>query len=131
MKDRTAQNDFPTETLGTMQRIVERGRMKWFDQFDPSDLRPEFAPFLHTGQRIAVTIAGEVWTGTVGITTGWRPAFLLMPQRNSTGSSNLLTDATLLAVHDGRLYRDAQARRVILRRSEDTSIGAYVAEVSR
>lgn len=34
---------------------------------------------------------GEVKTGTVGVTSGWKPVFLLMARRNCIGSSTVLT----------------------------------------
>lgn len=64
-------------------------------EFDPSDLAPQFIPYFENGDRIEVDFywKGEVIhtaRGTVGVTTGWKPVFLLMPRRDSTGSSETL-----------------------------------------
>jgi hypothetical protein len=73
-------------------------------------LAPQFAAYLGTDQRIRVQTTypnGETWTrtGTVGVTTGWRPAFLLMRRRTDHGSSDVLRpDDRIIAVQRGRTY---------------------------
>lgn len=85
----------PSEfTAWCAAKEVEYGS-KW----DPSDLEPRFIPFFRTDQRIRVACMfntsqpEHVRTGTVGVTTGWRPAFLLMHRR-------------IVAVQHGRTYRE-------------------------
>ena len=57
-------------------------------QFSSEDLFEQFVPYYQSGQRIEVTYStGEVKRGTVGVTTGWRPCFLLMLRRDSIWSS--------------------------------------------
>lgn len=77
-------------------------------RFDPSELNPAFAPYFDTGQRIKVRFWQDddlTYTGTVGITTGWRPAFLLMRRSSDHGSSWLLTQGVeLLAVQINGKY---------------------------
>jgi len=76
-----------------------RDYMNWFNQkaiehgakWDPSDLSMKFVKAFNTGERIRVKVYGEVKTGTVGVTTGWKPVFLLMARKNCFGSSVLLT----------------------------------------
>lgn len=58
--------------------------------FDRSKLDPRFVKYYENGDRIKVTIYGVVKTGTVGITTGWKPVFLLLRDRRSVGSSDIL-----------------------------------------
>lgn len=60
-------------------------------KWDPSDLSMKFVKAFNTGERIRVKMYGEVMTGTVGVTTGWKPVFLLMRRSNAIGSSYLLT----------------------------------------
>lgn len=44
-------------------------------------------------------------TGTVGITTGWHPAFLLMSRSSAMGSSDVLSARdVIVAVKRGRSY---------------------------
>lgn len=62
---------------------------------DPSDLLKVFAAYYRTGQRIKVRYTWgtetEIKFGRVGITTGWRPVFLLVKASHHIGSSDLLT----------------------------------------
>jgi hypothetical protein len=81
----------------TYNQYTANKRAEYGDKFDPSDLNPAFIPALESGQRIEVKIYGEIKRGTVGVTTGWKPSFLLMLRSNSRGSSYLLDgDAELI-----------------------------------
>lgn len=79
-------------------------------QFGPSFVEPvgaeHFGPFLHTGQRVRVRFAyGEELTGTIGVTTGFQPAFLLMRTSRSLGSPYTLGEGDrIVAVQHGRHY---------------------------
>ncbi len=69
----------------------------------------EFAKFYQTEDRIKVEFTygetTETLTGTVGVTTGWKPCFLLMLRSNSTGSVHILgQNARVVAVKRGRKY---------------------------
>ena len=93
-------------------QAVARGSARHGDRFDTSDLDPRFAPFYGTATRIKVrTGYGEELTGYVGMTSGWRPHFLLLHSTRSRGSSVLLGvdtgDDPIVAVkHPGcRQYR--------------------------
>ena len=61
-------------------------------ELDESDLAPQFAEFYRSGQRVEVTNTecGEVRRGYVGKTTGWRPAYILLNNTRSRGSSDVL-----------------------------------------
>lgn len=60
---------------------------------DTSNLASKFRHYHETGQRIEVkTPWGETERGYVGKTTGWKPSYLLIARRNSSGSSTLLND---------------------------------------
>jgi len=65
-------------------------------KFDQSDLSKQFIPHYNSGRRIEVNTAGEIKRGTIGVTTGWRPCFLLMLRSNSTGSSYTLSDKDVI-----------------------------------
>lgn len=89
-----------------------RARIKHGDKFDDSGLDRRFVGAFNTGARIKVTCYGETLTGTVGVTTGWRPAFLLMRTARSLGSSIILdASAEIVAIkHEGdRAYRPMHA----------------------
>lgn len=65
-------------------------RDQFGDKFDPSALAQEFVPYFESGERIRVVDGEHVRTGTIGVTTGWRPAFLLMHRSSDDGSSDVL-----------------------------------------
>lgn len=72
---------------------LERQARKHGAQWDPSSLAPQFIPYLHSDQRIKVDGPYGVRFGTVGVTTGWRPVFLLMHRSSAHGSSDVLGQA--------------------------------------
>lgn len=58
------------------------------------------------GPRIKVTGPAGTRFGTVGMTTGWKPAFLLMHRRTDIGSSDVLGPGDqVIAVKVGSRYR--------------------------
>lgn len=73
--------------------MLARFHARWGEAFDPSDLDQRFVEHYNSGARIGV-VWGEdgerVETGTVSCTTGRKPAFLLMHNTRSMGSSILL-----------------------------------------
>lgn len=57
------------------------------------DCDPLFAEYLHTDTRVKVTnldFPAMTRTGRVGVTGGWNPVFILLPRRDSVGSSDTL-----------------------------------------
>lgn len=86
----------PTYCDCCRQRTGERPCPGTYRTVDRSELAPAFAPFHGTGRRIRVRMAdGEVLAGYVGRTSGWKPAYLLLARRDSTGSIVLLGAADL------------------------------------
>ncbi len=83
------------------RRKAEAGR-----KFSDSDLAKKFIPYYESQQRIKVmTPWGKEMTGTVGATTGWRPAFLLMSRSNAIGSSTVLDNKfKIIGVQVGGKY---------------------------
>lgn len=83
-----------TRKLRDFQAYLARKRYEFGDRFDPSDLSPKFIPYYESGQRIIVRLpGGEEERGYVHITTGWKPAFLLIHRRSDLGSATLLRDS--------------------------------------
>jgi hypothetical protein len=77
--------------------VLRRGKAKWGEKFDSSNLANNFVPYFESGQRIEVEFEGwgeedKIQRGYVGVTTGWKPSFLLMRKSNSTGSDMLLKE---------------------------------------
>jgi hypothetical protein len=81
--------------------------------FDASNLNPEFIPYWETGQRVEVM--GPIWNGHsetmrgyIGITTGWKPVFLLMRRVGDYGSSwTIGKDDKVIKVIPGK-YKDGR-----------------------
>lgn len=73
-------------------------------RFTDAGLLPAFIPAFESGDRIEVTRTyanGETWTrrGTVGVTTGWAPVFLLLSRVTACSSGDLLgTDDQIVGV---------------------------------
>ena len=83
------------------QMYVAMKTDEYGSRFDNSDLAEQFISHYNFGQsrRIKVLFPwGEIVWGYVGITTGWKPAFLLMRRVGQYGSSLLLNkDCKILA----------------------------------
>jgi hypothetical protein len=92
------------------QALLVRGRAKYGEKFNASNLAPQFKPYYRSGARIKVRTtfpSGQTWerTGIVGATTGWRPAFLLVHRSTNLGSSDVLSERdVVIAVQNGRNY---------------------------
>jgi len=77
------------------QYLADKER-EYGSMFDPSQLVTTFVPHFESGQRIIVVTEwddgqkSDERRGYVGITTGWRPAFLLVNNTRSMGSSDVL-----------------------------------------
>ena len=99
------------------QDFINRKSVQYGDKFDPSDLAPKFIPYFESGERIKIDCVGlddegrdvyghYIITGTIGVTTGSRPVFLLMARSNSSGSGNTISGRDrIIAVKRGRAYR--------------------------
>jgi hypothetical protein len=86
------------------QAYLQGKQREYGAKFNAADLAPQFIPYYESQQRIEVERvypSGEKYTrrGTVGITTGWMPAFLLMSRVSARGSSDVLgTDDRIVRV---------------------------------
>jgi len=91
--------------MRSYNEFINHKRREYGEEFDPSDLAEQFKPYFETGQRIKINFGHEVVTGTVGVTTGWKPAFLLMRRIDSIGSPYLLSESDKIeAVKVGNEY---------------------------
>lgn len=91
----------------SFQEYLARKRTEYGAKFDPSDLDPRFIPYYENGKRIWVdefSIGESAKSGTVGVTTGWKPTFLLISSSRAMGSSTLLTKKTKILGEVG-LYK--------------------------
>jgi hypothetical protein len=89
------------------REFIERKQREYGEKFDPSDLNPAFVRYFESGERVKVKDYGEnVVTGTIGVTTGWNPCFLLMRRSNAINSSWCINqDSKIIAVKRGRTYQ--------------------------
>lgn len=62
-------------------------------KFDSSELSKQYIPYFENGQRIEVDFGYEIKRGYVGVTSGWKPSFILLLRSDSIGSSYLLNDS--------------------------------------
>jgi hypothetical protein len=79
------------------QEYLERKSRQAGTRFDASNLAPQFIPYFESQQRIEVEFRRGPHVlyygrGRVGVTTGWKPVFILMPRIDSIGSSEVLGD---------------------------------------
>lgn len=82
--------------MRSYEAYLERKRQEYDKKFDPSDLNSDFVEFYENQNRIEVDFGYEVKRGRVGVTTGWKPAFLLALTRRSLGSSYILDQSAKL-----------------------------------
>ncbi len=79
--------------MQSYQSLIERKKREWGERFSDEQLNKDFIPYYESGERITVSFCGkdgkeyETKRGTIGVTTGWKPCFLLMLTKRSTGSS--------------------------------------------
>lgn len=74
------------------QDYIQHKRNQYGDKFNDGNLSQQFVPYFETGKRIIVKTKWEILRGYVGVTTGWKPSFILLLRSNSISSSILLSD---------------------------------------
>lgn len=91
------------------ENYIKRQQVKYGAKFDTSELDQRFVEYFNNRRRIKVDTYGMTLTGTIGVTSGWRPAFLLMRTSRSTGSSWLMSPRVkIIAVQYGRKYTEIE-----------------------
>jgi hypothetical protein len=74
--------------------------------FNDCFLSQQFVPYFESGQRIIVQTRWETVRGYVGVTTGYKPSFLLLPRKDSISSPILLSDEDkIIGTVNKYLYR--------------------------
>lgn len=74
------------------QQLIERRKAEYGTKFDASDLAPQFIKYYENQERIEVEFPYGRERGRVGVTTGWKPVFLLMHRVSDSGSSSTLRE---------------------------------------
>lgn len=83
--------------MGKLDNYIQRGKAKHGERFSTASLAPQFIDAYNSGARVSVAFVSndgsvyEVRRGTIGITTGWIPCFLLMGRVTDHGSSYTLS----------------------------------------
>ena len=80
--------------MRNFNEYLQRKQGEFGEKFDPSSLSKQFIEYYENQKRVEVELElfKEVKRGRIGVTTGWKPAFLLMLTRRSVGSIYLLSD---------------------------------------
>ena len=79
--------------MRNFNEYIERKKQEYNEKFDQSELNKDFIKYYENQERITVLFCDksdkeyERKRGRIGITTGWRPCFLLMLTSRSSGSS--------------------------------------------
>jgi len=91
--------------LGRYQDLLFRKAQEHGVKFDASALSQKFVPYFNSRERIKVRVGSSIYHGTVGVTTGWAPCFLLITRSTNIGSSITLDDCDdILAVQRNGKY---------------------------
>jgi len=94
------------------REFLAKKRAEYGEKFDASSLNPAFVKYFESGERVKVRIYSDddERTGTIGVTTGWAPCFLLMRRSNALGSSDcIMPESRVVAVQHGRTYQRVSA----------------------
>ena len=103
--------------MNNYQEFIERKTKQYGNKFDASDLNPAFIPYYENGERITVDFGYEKKRGTIGITTGWKPVFLLMLRISDHGSSYTIgKDAKIVPNEKGikMVYMATRGKRAVI-----------------
>ena len=90
--------------------FVESKKEQYSDTFSEENINKDFIPYFNSQEKVKVEYTyksgvKETYTGTIGITTGWKPCFLLMRTERSRGSSYTISDiCKVIAVKKGSKY---------------------------
>ncbi len=98
------------------ESYIQRGKAQYGEKFSDSALVPQFISAYNSQHRITVKFRSsntgkviDVRRGTVGITTGWIPCFLLMGRVSDHGSSYTLNAQDEIGtIEDWREWNKAQ-----------------------
>ena len=69
---------------------IDDKKLRWRESFVPPEGSETLARYCGSEQRVEVDNDGHIVRGFVGITTGWKPSFILLRTKRSIGSWILL-----------------------------------------
>jgi len=79
--------------MNSYKEYIDRKNAEYGIKFNAIDLAKKFIPYYENQERIKVKFSsGDIKSGRVGVTTGWKPVFILMLTSRSHGSSWILRD---------------------------------------
>jgi hypothetical protein len=86
--------------MNRFEEYCDRKRAEYGEKFSDASLAPQFIAAFNAGDTVRIAVPNRsdsprprTW-GFVGVTTGWKPAFLLMRKRGQHGSSYILDNDT-------------------------------------
>ncbi len=87
-------------------QTINNRKAEFGDKFSDVALSKQFIKYYENGKRIKVLFPdGSYEYGSVGMTTGWIPCFLLIHKSTDLGSSTVLSDKDkIIAVKVGKGY---------------------------
>jgi hypothetical protein len=84
--------------MKSYQEFIERKKREHGKKFSEKNINRDFIKYYENGARVEVGYyfkegaEVEIKRGTIGITTGWQPCFLLMLTKRSIGSSYIINE---------------------------------------
>lgn len=86
-----------TKTQSRFTDFIIRAKKAHGEKFSDANLSNQYVLAYENNLRIQVRFEnGIVKRGRVGVTTGWKPSFILLLRSDSIGSCWMLTDKTYL-----------------------------------
>ena len=117
---------------GRFSDYIDRKKEEYGSKFDDSDLADKFIPYYESQQTIKVKSSGETKYGKVGITTGWRPVFILV-HPGASGSGFTLSNSDEILWEKSQI--DFSSKRDLLKelylKAFGTSIGLDPMEIEK
>jgi len=87
--------------------LIARKKNEYGKKFSTADLDKRFIKYFNSGERIKVNDYGRVIYGNVGVTTGFKPVFLMIRHSRQIGSSDVISKKTrIIAEQSGMGYKD-------------------------
>lgn len=90
------------------QHFLLRKYEEYGERFSVEGINQDFIRYYESQQQVKVRFEyGEVKTGRIGVTTGWKPCFLLMIRANSLGSSwTIGPKDKIIAIKHKKTYKE-------------------------
>jgi hypothetical protein len=90
----------------SFEQYCKDKKRQYGELFSTKNLAQQFTPYLYTNTRLKIKDEhGKIHFGSIGVTTGWVPVFLLMHSKRCIGSSFVLNkEHKILAYKEKHKY---------------------------